>query len=186
MFICRNMIIWNGLWILSAAVYIIIHQTHHPIKAQSGGLRYFQSSFLVTSASFASAVNTMYFLWPSPFTQSSVALLRVSHQVRVLSKNSRLSSREGQAGHRRVIIQSCWVEGGVACKCLRMIRKMSLFIKTWHTFPPYYQAHANHPLEAIQTSFVLIRQVSDTNRRRAGINSHLPFCVPVLGLKRVR
>lgn len=67
-----------------------------------------------------------------------------------------------------------------------MIRKMSLFIKTWHTFPPYYQPHANHPLEATETSFFLIRQVSDTNRRREVIKSHFPFCVPILGLKRVR
>lgn len=111
------------------------------------------------------AVNTMYFLWHSLFYSVFVGSL----QVMVLSKNSRLSSQEGQPGHGHVITVRCQVKGGVSCKCLRMMTKMSLFIKIWHTFPHIIKArsaHANHSLKAIETSFVLIRLVSDPNQRR--------------------
>lgn len=111
------------------------------------------------------AANTMYFLWHSLFYSVFLGSL----QVIVLSKNSRLSSQEGQPGHRQVITVSCQVKGGVSCKCLRMMIKMSLFIKIWHTFPLIIKprlAHANHSLKAIEMSFVLIRLISDTNQRR--------------------
>lgn len=107
----------------------------------------------------------MYFLWHSLFYSVFLGSL----QVIVLSKNSRLSSQEGQPGHRQVITVSCQVKGGVSCKCLRMMIKMSLFIKIWHTFPLIIKprlAHANHSLKAIEMSFVLIRLISDTNQRR--------------------
>lgn len=107
----------------------------------------------------------MYFLWHSLF----YSVFFGSLQVIVLSKNSRLSSQKGQPGHRHVITVGCQVKGGVSCKCLRMMIKMSLFIKIWHTFPLIIKprlVHANHSLKAIEMSFVLIRLISDTNQRR--------------------